>query len=65
MIALKKLDAPEAVNMSVHSSIEAALLRVAQVGFAKTTVLDLISAAEWREMDSTNDNICVEDTDDC
>lgn len=61
--ALRKQDFGESVNLTVHGAFEAAILRATEVGFSKQSILDLISADEWKVMDATKDDICVQDAD--
>ncbi|WP_299838962.1 hypothetical protein [uncultured Paracoccus sp.] len=61
--ALRKQDFGESVNLAVHGAFEAAILRATEVGFSKQSILDMISVEEWKVMDATNDDICVQDTD--
>lgn len=51
----------EAVNLTVHGALEAAILRAADVGFSTESILDMISSDEWKNMDATGDDICVQD----
>lgn len=60
--ALRKQDLGDAVNLTVQSAFEAAILRATEVGFSKESILDMISSDEWKNMDAAQDDICVRDS---
>ncbi len=64
--ALRKdhLEQSVSVNLKVQSTHEAVLLRVSEVGLPEESILDLIDAKEWKELDERSSNICVHDPDD-